>query len=78
MNWEILVENVQNYIKGLNYGYKGNLSKAGIYYLNELATFKDNHTLLYGKLDDFKDQNKLKELKFKYCVISTGGRPTLL
>ncbi|CAK65577.1 unnamed protein product (macronuclear) [Paramecium tetraurelia] len=80
VNWDVLVENVQNHIKGLNYGYKGNLQKSGILYLNELATFKDNHTLLYGKLDDFKskDENKLRELKFKYCVISTGGRPTKL
>ncbi|CAD8124401.1 unnamed protein product [Paramecium sonneborni] len=80
VDWNILIENIQNHIKGLNYGYKGNLQKQGILYLNDQATFKDNHTLIYGKPDDLiaQDKNKLKELKFRYCVISTGGRPTKL
>lgn len=48
MNWEILRENVQNHIKGLNYGYKGTLKSLGISYFNHLATFKDKNTLLHG------------------------------
>jgi ribosomal protein L6P/L9E len=47
------MENIQNHIKGLNHGYKGNLKSSGILYLNKLARFKDENTLEYGSLEEF-------------------------
>jgi len=38
-NWQTLVTNVQNYIRGSNFGYKGELREHGIDYINALASF---------------------------------------
>lgn len=53
-------------------------------YLNALAAFKDNETLVYAKnKEDLRlaveegDASKCNEIKFKYAVVCTGGRPTL-
>lgn len=40
-NWEVLRNNVQNYIKSINFGYKSRLSEIGVDYINAFASFKD-------------------------------------
>jgi len=40
-----MVKNVQNHIKGLNWGYKSDLIKMKAKYYNSYATFVDAHTL---------------------------------
>lgn len=46
-----MVKNVQNHIKGLNWGYKTDLIKLKCKYYNSYATFVDAHTI---KLDNGK------------------------
>lgn len=43
--WATLVENVQMYIKSLNWGYRVALKDATVTYLNEYARFVDKHTI---------------------------------
>ena len=43
--WEVLRSNIQNYIKGINFGYKNKLKEIGVDYINAKATFKDQHTI---------------------------------
>lgn len=69
-SWEVLRGNVQDYIKSLNFGYKSQLGSLGIDYINAQARFKDRNTLEY----ELKDEKN--EVRFKYCIICTGGRPT--
>lgn len=44
-NWETMRENVQNYIKGLNFKYRVRLREKNVQYLNKLATFVDKYVL---------------------------------
>ena len=44
-NWELMVSNIQDYIKALNFGYKMSLHDASVKYHNKLATFVDEHTI---------------------------------
>lgn len=52
--WETLRTNINNHIKGNNFGYKTSLNKEKVTYINALATFKNSNTLYYSN-----DQNKL-------------------
>ena len=81
--WSVLRTNVQNYIKGLNYGYKSNLDSDGVTYLNALAAFKDANTLYHSSdVDQLRSaidhSTECEEVKFRFCVVCTGGRPTSL
>lgn len=69
-NWEALVGNVQKHIKGLNWGYKTELVKSKVKYLNYYASFVDEHTL---KLNNDKEEKTVTADKI---VIATGGRPS--
>lgn len=40
-----MVQNVNNYIKSLNFGYRADLIENGVKYLNMYARFIDNHTI---------------------------------
>ena len=44
-NWELMISNIQDYIKALNFGYKMTLHDASVKYHNNLATFVDAHTI---------------------------------
>ena len=72
-NWESLRENVQDYIKGLNFGYRVQLREAGITYYNKLGKFLGPNQL---ELTDAK--GKTETITAARFVLATGGRPTPL
>lgn len=67
-----MVQNVQDHIKGLNFGYRVELREKGISYLNKLAKFKDEHTL------EVTDKKGTKEITAARIVVAVGGRPSPL
>jgi len=71
--WEILKNNVQTYIKYLNFGYKTSLKKNKIIYYNKLARLIDNHTIeLTG------DKFDKEIITADKIIIAVGGRPKYL
>ena len=72
-SWPVLRENVQNYIKGINFGYKNKLKQIGVDFVDARAIFKDDQSVEfeYGK----GLQKRKYELKSKNFVIATGLRP---
>ncbi|CAE7270679.1 TXNRD3 [Symbiodinium natans] len=66
-----MVNQVNDYIKSLNWGSKTDLRSKNIKYYNSFATFKDAHTI---SLDNGK--GKKEEVSAKYILIACGGRPT--
>lgn len=65
-----MVEEVQNHIGGLNWGYRVALREKNVTYLNEYATFVDKNTI---KTTNKKGVEKtVTAAKF---IIATGGRP---
>ena len=72
-NWSILRQNVQDHIKGLNFGYKVALREEGITYLNKLGKFKDDHTL-----ECTDNKGKVTEVSGARFVVAVGGRPQAL
>ena len=65
-----MVEEIQNHIGGLNWGYRTSLRDKQVTYLNEYATFVDAHTI--------KTKNKKgveKTVTAKDFIVATGGRP---
>jgi pyruvate/2-oxoglutarate dehydrogenase complex dihydrolipoamide dehydrogenase (E3) component len=44
-DWAKLVENVQNHIKSLNFGYRVNMKENKVNYINALGTLIDAHTV---------------------------------
>lgn len=68
--WEAMVENVQNHIKSLNFGYRSELMTEGIKYLNAYAVFTDPHTI---ECTDKK--GKVTTVTGARFVIAVGGRP---
>jgi len=70
-NWEEMISNVQNHIKGLNWGYKSEMIKAKVKYFNAYAEFVDAHTI---KTDNGK--GKVEQITADKIVIATGGRPS--
>lgn len=62
-------QNVQSYIKKLNFGYKGDLRKKGVVYHNKFASLVDNHTIL------LKAGETEETVTAENIVIAVGGRP---
>ena len=49
-NWSKLRNKIQGYIKSINFGYIANFNKVNdMEYLNCLATFKDQNTIICSK-----------------------------
>jgi thioredoxin reductase (NADPH) len=71
-SWDTMVQNVQDHIKSLNFGYRVELREKGINYLNKLAKFKDPHTV------EVTDKKGTKEITAARIVIAVGGRPSPL
>lgn len=71
-SWKDMVKKVDNYIKGLNFGAKGELRENKIKYFNAFATFVDPHTVA---LEDGK--GKKDQVTAKFILIACGGRPNL-
>merc|ERR550534_235817 len=69
-NWQNMVQEVQNHIGALNWGYRVALRKKNVTYLNEYATFVDKNTI--------KTVNKKgveKTVTASKFILATGGRP---
>lgn len=72
-DWEVMRENVQDYIKGLNFGYRVQLREAGVTYLNKLGRFVGPNQL---ECTDAKGKKEV--ITSARFVLATGGRPTPL
>jgi len=69
-DWKNMVEEVQNHIGGLNWGYRVALREKNVTYLNEYAKFVDKNTI---KTTNKKGVEKtVTAAKF---ILATGGRP---
>jgi thioredoxin reductase (NADPH) len=66
-------DNIQNYIRSLNFKYRVRLREKSVQYLNKLASFKDDHTV---ELVDKKGQTS--EITASRFLVAVGGRPTPL
>ena len=73
LHWSALVENIQNYIHGLNFKYRVAFREKNVTYLNQLAKFKDAHTILATD-----KKGKTSEITAARFLIAVGGRPTAL
>lgn len=69
-NWNTLRQNVQDHIKGINFGYKVALREEGITYLNKLGKFVDAHTL-----ECTDNKGKVTTISGARFVVAVGGRP---
>lgn len=72
-NWELMVSNIQDYIKALNFGYKVSLRDASVVYHNKLASFVDEHTI--ACIDKKGTETHITAERF---VVAVGSRPTAL
>jgi len=71
--WAVVKDNIQNYIRSLNFKYRVRLREKRVEYLNKLATFKDAHTV---QLIDKK--GRTSEITSSRFLVATGGRPSPL
>jgi thioredoxin reductase (NADPH) len=72
-HWNVVKDNIQNYIRSLNFKYRVRLREKNVQYLNKLATFKDEHTV---ELVDKK--GRTNEITSSRFLVAVGGRPTPL
>jgi thioredoxin reductase (NADPH) len=73
VKWEVLSENIQNYIRSLNFKYRVRLREKEVTYINKLAKFVDKNTI---EVTDKKGvSSTLTAARF---LIAVGGRPTQL
>jgi len=73
LNWETMIQSVNNYVKSLNWGYRVQLKEKQVQFYKALASFVDPHTV------EFEERKKGKQkITGKYIVIATGGRPNIL
>lgn len=72
-DWSTLRDNVRDYIKGLNFGYRVQLREAGVTYMNALGRFTGPHSM-----DVTDAKGKVKSITAARFVLATGGRPTAL
>jgi thioredoxin reductase (NADPH) len=75
-DWSTLRNNVQNYIKGINFSYKSKLSEFNIDYINAKATFASKSSIKFEyKSNFFSDEFQEYQISGSTFVICTGGRP---
>ena len=72
-HWNTLVNNVQDYIRGLNYNYRVSLMSKHVTYYNQLAYVKDAHTV--EGTDIFGDKHIYT---CRRMIVAVGGRPNKL
>lgn len=72
-DWESMKNNVQDHIKGLNFGYRVQLREQGVTYLNKLGKFTGPH-----ELECTDSKGKTSTITAARFVIAVGGRPTPL
>lgn len=73
VKWGILRENIQNYIRGLNFKYRVRLREKQVDYLNKLGKFVDKNTI--EATDKKGNKSTITSARF---LIAVGGRPTPL
>jgi len=71
--WEVLRQNVQDHILGLNFKYRVNLRENNVKYMNKLAKFVDCHTV-----EVMDRKGKKENITASRFIIAVGGRPTPL
>ncbi|XP_059490881.1 thioredoxin reductase 1, cytoplasmic-like [Neocloeon triangulifer] len=69
-NWNKMVEEIQMYLKSLNFGYRTTLREKGITYVNAYATFKEPN-----KIEAFDKKSKATEVTARNFIVAVGGRP---
>merc|ERR1719350_755797 len=69
-SWTKMVEEVQNHIGGLNWGYRVALREKEVTYLNEFAEFVDEH-----KIKTVNKKGVEKTVTASKFILATGGRP---
>lgn len=77
-SWEVMVTEIQRYIKSLNFKYRVALRDANVKYINGLGEFASAHEI---KVTEFKGKDKTpkeKVITAARVLIATGGRPTPL
>ncbi len=72
-DWNTMKNNVQMYIKKLNFGYKNALREKKVIYYNKLAKMIDDHTI---ELTDAKGAKET--ITADKVLIAVGGRPNYL
>lgn len=72
-DWEKMLDNVNNYIRGLNWGYKKELVAAGVRVYRNYGKVIDKHTV---QLID--EKGKTSTVTAERILIAVGGRPTYL
>lgn len=72
-DWSTLRQNVQDHIKGLNFGYRVALREEGITYLNKLGKFVGAH-----ELECTDNKGNVSTITAARFVVAVGGRPTPL
>ena len=70
-DWEKMVEQVQNHIGSLNFGYRTALREANVTYLNAYGSLKDAHTVVATKKNGTEQVITADKI-----VIAVGGRPS--
>eukprot|EP00397_Hematodinium_sp_SG-2012_P025179 GEMP01026283.1.p1 GENE.GEMP01026283.1~~GEMP01026283.1.p1 ORF type:complete len:541 (+),score=93.11 GEMP01026283.1:152-1774(+) len=70
-NYETMITNVNNYIKGLNWGQKSELRSSNVKYYNKFARFLDANTLELENKAGEKETVTADKI-----LIATGGRPS--
>lgn len=71
--WAIMRENIQNYIRCLNFKYRVRLREKEVTYLNKFGSFVDNHTL-----EVVDKKGRVSTITSSRFLFVTGGRPTPL
>ena len=69
-NWSKMVQNIQNHIKGLNFGYRVSLRDEKVQYINAYVKFESDHVIVAK--DKKGVETKYSSDKF---LIATGERP---
>jgi len=69
-DWGKMVEEIQNHVGGLNWGYRVALREKSVDYLNEYAQFVDGHTL-----KTVNKKGKERSVTAGQFILATGGRP---
>mmetsp|Transcript_22226 Transcript_22226/g.33335 ORF Transcript_22226/g.33335 Transcript_22226/m.33335 type:complete len:642 (-) Transcript_22226:382-2307(-) len=72
-SWDMLKQNVQNHIRGLNFKYRVDLREKEVTYLNLLGKFVDKNTI-----ETVDKKGNVDTVTFSRCMIAVGGRPTPL
>merc|ERR1719348_1939899 len=69
-DWGKMVEEIQNHVGGLNWGYRVALREKSVDYLNEYAQFVDGNTLR-----TVNKKGKERTVTAQKFILATGGRP---